>query len=452
MSRQVTRTPIDHSIILERDYPSIQDVSVALRGAAEAQKAWCELLLDVRCDIVARALGLVEQQTVLLADELTLQVGRPTRYAAKEIGGFVHRGRYMLSIAREALADDIVQPDTLFMTKEPLGTVLLVAAWNYPYLVVVNALVPALLAGNAVVLKHSPQAALVAERLVDIFAEAGVPPRVFQCLHLDWEATLQLATSPLVSGVNFTGSVQSGLALQARLGTRLVPLGLELGGCDAAYVSADCDLPWTAGELADGAYFNAGQSCCGVQRIYVDRSVYAHFLYHFKVAAERLRLGDPRDQETTLGPVIRPDAAERISRAIEDDKRSGALDIMDFAVAGPVQYMAPCALVNVTASHNILKDELFGPVVGIVPVQGADEAICEINSSQYGLTASIWTRSSTLVERFARRVDVGTVYANRCDVLDPALAWSGRKCSGRQATLSLHGFAPFYRLKSHNYK
>jgi acyl-CoA reductase-like NAD-dependent aldehyde dehydrogenase len=330
--------------------------------------------------------------------------------------------------------------------------VFVVAPWNYPYLTAVNAIVPALLAGNAVILKHSAQTPLVAERFAEGFAAGGLPKDVFQYLHLSHDDTEGMIESPEVDFVAFTGSVEGGHAVQRAAAERFIGTGLELGGKDPAYVRPDADLAHAVENLVDGAFFNSGQSCCGIERIYVHRDVYDRFVEGFVELTKKYVLGDPLDAAVTLGPMVRASAAELVRRQIAEAVAAGAKALVDpalFAADKPgTPYLAPQVLVDVDHAMRVMTEESFGPVIGIMKVASDDEAIRLMNDSRYGLTAAIWTADEQAAIAIGDQVETGTWFMNRCDYLDPALAWTGVKDSGRGCTLSRLGFQYLTRPKS----
>jgi acyl-CoA reductase-like NAD-dependent aldehyde dehydrogenase len=387
-------------------------------------------------------------------------MGRPSAQSPNEIRrGFQERAQYLCSIAEEALADLKVQKKEgfeRFIRREPHGVVLVVAPWNYPWLTSVNAIVPALLAGNSVILKMAAQTPLVAERYAEAFKAAGLPEGVFQYLHLAHSTVQQMISDERIAFVAFTGSVGGGHAVQRAASARFIAAGLELGGNDPAYVRADAALAPTVENLVDGAYFNSGQSCCGIQRIYVDKALFKPFVDAFVDLTYRYRLGNPLDKDTTLGPMVRADAANEVRRQIKSAASKGAKPLIDsrkFAAdkrGSP--YLAPQVLVNVDHKMAVMKEESFGPLACIMPVKGDEEAIRLMNDSRYGLTASVWTRDAGAAASIGDRLETGTVFMNRCDYLDPALAWTGVKDSGRGCTLSRLGLEAFTRPKSFHLK
>ena len=458
MKREMQKTisPIDGSVLVEREPASSEVIERALSTATRAQRDWRATPVAERAAICLRMLDWCNERADELGEELTRQIGRPIAYSPFEIRrGFSERIRYLAGIAAERLADIEIEPKEnfrRFLRREPVGTVLALAPWNYPWLASVNAVVPALLAGNSVILKMAPQTPLVAERYAEAFAAAGLPAGVFQYLHIDHDQVAEVIGDARIGFVAFTGSVAGGHAVQRAASSRFIATGLELGGKDAAYVRADAQLDATIENLVDGACFNSGQSCCAVERIYVQREVYDRFVEGFVALTRQYRLGDPLDPATTLGPMVRTDAADKVRSHIQDAVRRGAralLDPKEFpADREGTPYLAPQVLVDVNHEMLVMSEETFGPVAGIMPVKDDEEALRLINDSRYGLTASVWTVDEAAALQLADRIEAGTVYMNRCDYLDPALAWTGVKDSGRGVTLSQFGFDPFTRLKS----
>jgi acyl-CoA reductase-like NAD-dependent aldehyde dehydrogenase len=336
--------------------------------------------------------------------------------------------------------------------REPLGVVFTIAAWNYPYLIAVNSVVPALMAGNAVILKHSAQTPLCAERFAECFEAAGLPKGVFQVVHASHEDTDRIIRDPRVDFVAFTGSVAGGHAVQRAASSRFIGVGLELGGCDPVYVRHDANLDHAIENIVDGAYFNSGQSCCGLQRIYVHHGVYQKFVDGFVDLTRRYVLGDPREQNTTLGPVVRTAAAEGIRAQVEASVKAGARPVIaesDFPKSERgTPYLAPQVLLDVDHRMSVMREEIFGPVAGIMKVSSDDEAVDLMNDSDFGLTAAVWTEDEEAGLALGSRVNTGTWFMNRCDYLDPALAWVGIKDSGRGCTLSVVGYEHLTRPKS----
>ncbi|MDH4652321.1 aldehyde dehydrogenase family protein [Pseudomonas sp. JS3066] len=454
-----TRSPIDGSIYVERPWASSTEIAAALELAEFARDTWKGTPAAERVAITRRAIAAFAAREAQLAEELCWMMGRPIRYAPGEIRGFVERASYMADIAEEALAD-IRLPDkpgfTRLIRREPLGLALVIAPWNYPYLTAVNAVVPALLAGNCVLLKHSAQTPLCAERMTEAFAEAGLPEGVLQYLHLTHSDTEQLIQAEPVRHVAFTGSVEGGAMVERAAAGRFISCGLELGGKDPAYVRADADLGHAVETAIDGAFFNSGQSCCGIERIYVHTDLYDAFVEQAVELVGQYRLGRSDDPETTLGPLVRSEAAEFVRAQIREAVGQGArahLDPAAFALDQPGSaYLAPQVLTDVHHGMRVMNEESFGPVVGIQKVRDDDEALALMNDSPYGLTAAIFSKDEAAALELADRVEAGTVFLNRCDYLDPALAWTGVKQSGRGCTLSRVGYEHLTRPKSFHFK
>jgi acyl-CoA reductase-like NAD-dependent aldehyde dehydrogenase len=451
-----TVTPIDGSVVVERPYASDAEIEATLARAVEAQRRWRDVPVAERAAICTRAVEWCVARADELGAELTSQMGRPIAHSPFELKrGFQERGTYMAGIAGSALADIEVERSRSFhrfVRREPLGVVLVLAPWNYPWLTSVNAVVPALLAGNAVILKMAEQTPLVAERYAEAFAAAGLPAGVYQYLHVDHDQVARMIADERIAFVAFTGSVAGGRAVQRAAADRFVGTGLELGGKDAAYVRADAVLEHAVENVVDGAFFNAGQSCCSVQRVYVDRRIYDRFVDAAVALANEYRLGDPRDPATTIGPMVRTEAAESVRGQVKEAVRSGATSLVDqslFPADGEgTPYMAPRILTNVSHDMRVMREETFGPVMTVMPVSGDDEAVRLINDSRYGLTSSVWTTDPEAALRIGERIETGTWFMNRCDYLDPALAWTGVKDSGRGCTLSQLGIETFTRPKS----
>jgi len=448
-------SPIDNSVSAERPLAKPADLERALDLARKAQRAWRSVPLADRTHILTRFCDLFEAKRDEIALELTWQMGRPSRYAPNEVRGTLERARHMIAIAPSALADIDAGPKEhfkRFIRREPLGVVLTIAAWNYPYLIAVNSVVPALMAGNAVVLKHSAQTPLCAERFATALQEAGLPHGVFQALHMSHEDTERAIRDPRVDFVAFTGSVAGGHAVQRAAAERFIGTGLELGGCDPVYVRNDANLAHAIENIVDGAYFNSGQSCCGLQRIYVHERVYGAFVDGFVDLTRKYVLGNPLDAATTLGPVVRAAAADTIRTQIAASIKAGGKPVIaetDFAASrAGTPYLAPQVLLDVDNSTPMMREEIFGPVAGIMKVQSDEQAIALMNDSAYGLTAAIWTADADAALSIGDRVETGTWFMNRCDYLDPALAWVGVKDSGRGCTLAVVGYQHLTRPKS----
>lgn len=454
-SQLITISPVNGQEYVRRDYTSQAEIGQVLARSRRAQTVWKAHTLEERCRLVSLAVDHFVANKAQNAEVISHQMGRPLRYTPGEVVGFEERARHMISIAPEALAPiHIPEQSKLsrYMVLEPVGTVLIVAPWNYPLLTAVNTIVPALVAGNPVILKHSDQTPLCAELLDQAFKQAGLPEGVFQFVHANHDTISRLIKSPIINFVSFTGSVYGGKAIEQASVGRFIGKGLELGGNDPAYVRADANLDHAVEALVDGAYFNSGQSCCGIQRVYVNRSVYKQFIDQAATLASQYVLGNPLDPDTTMGPVVRLKAAQEIRTMVSDAIGQGANNLIDptpySAVDSSNAYVAPALLVDVNHQMTVMNEECFGPVLGVMPVDSDEQAIDLMNDSPYGLTASVFTSDLEAAKSIGARVETGTFFMNRCDYLDPALAWTGVKNSGQGVTLSTLGYRALTQVKS----
>lgn len=457
-----TISPTTNKPILTRHGLSPEAILKLGATAQEAQKSYVQThpTLKSRQEIVTRALELLSKRQDELALELTEQMGRPIAYTGKEIATAVKRAEYLSKIASEELEKEYPgeaeEGFKRYLRKEPVGVVLVIFAWNYPYLILVNSLIPALLAGNSVILKPSPQTPTIVEHISEIFTEAGLPANVIQFLHCGSPTDLQpLIVSPDVNHICFTGSVAGGVAIQGIAASRVnVSVGLELGGNDPAYIRSDVDAAWAAEEIVDGAIFNSGQSCCSVERVYVHEDIYDRFIDEVKKVLAGYRLGDPSDKTTHIGPVVSARSKDAIAAQVQDALSKGAKDETpaNATFSSPPStggnYVAPVLLTNVNHGMVVMSEETFGPVIPVQKVSSDDEAIALMNDSTLGLTASIWTKDTVVGEKLTRRVQAGTVFVNRADFPSPDLAWTGWKDSGKGVTLSRFGFDQFVKLQS----
>jgi len=448
-------SPIDGSIVAERPYATDAAIEASLGAAREAQKAWARVpIAERRRYCLAMLDAMLAMQTELTV-ELARMMGRPVRYGG-EMGGFAERVRHMVAIAEEGLAPLEIEASDAFrrrIVREPLGLVLVIAPWNFPYMTAVNTVVPALMAGNAVILKAASQTLLVGERYAEAFRAAGLPEGLFQHLTLSHAATEGLLETRAVDHVTFTGSVEAGRTIERAAAGSFIGVGLELGGKDPAYVRSDAELDHAVENLVDGAFFNSGQSCCGIERIYVAESRYDRFVEGFVETTKAYVLDDPLAEATTLGPMAQAKGADHVREQIAAAVAAGAKVLIDPGHfprdGGPgTPWLAPQVLVDVDHSMSVMTDESFGPVVGIMRVRDDEEAVRLMNDSPYGLTASVWTRDLDEAAAIAAQLETGTVFANRCDYLDPALVWTGVKDTGRGNALSVLGYRALTRAKS----
>ena len=448
-------SPVDGREVARKRTASNGEIASAVAAARKAQAEWAQVPLADRGRLCLAAVDAMLAMKPQIGPELAWQMGRPIRYGGGEIGGFEERSRYMVSIAESALAR--VEPKTRegfrrYVRRDPLGIVLTIAPWNYPYLTAVNSIIPGLMAGNAVMLKHATQTILAGDRFQLAMDRAGLPKGLFQNLVLSHQDTLTLIGSGQVDQICFTGSVASGRAIEQAAAGTFAGVGLELGGKDPAYVRSDADLTHAVENLVDGSFFNSGQCCCGIERIYVQADIYHKFVDGFADLTRQYVLGDPLDPNTTLGPMAQPRLAQTVRDHIGEAVGKGAHALIDTKAftkeAAGSTYVAPQVLVDVDHGMKVMMEETFGPVVGIMKVRDDEEAIRLMNDSPYGLTASVWTKDMDAAERIGAKVETGTVYMNRCDYLDPGLAWTGVKETGRGATLSRIGYEMLTRPKS----
>ena len=450
-------SPVDGRVYAERTPLSRDAAEAAVARAKAAQKGWAARPLEERIALVQAAVKKLNEMTDVVVEELAWQMGRPTRYGG-EFGGVNARTDYMSQIAADTLAPKVVEESNAFkryLARDPVGVVFIIAPWNYPYLTTINTLVPALIAGNTVILKHASQTLLVGERLAEAFHAGGIPEDVFQNVVLDHATTEHLIASKSFGFVNFTGSVGGGAAIERAAAGTFTGLGLELGGKDPGYVRADANLEAAVDTLMDGAMYNAGQCCCGIERIYVHESLYDAFVEKAVAWVKGLTLGNPFDAATTIGPMANARFAKVVRDQIAEAVAMGAKPMIDpalFPADDGGAYLAPQILTNVTHKMRVMMEESFGPVVGIMKVKDDAEAIALMNDSPYGLTASIWTEDYDTAAQIGAQIETGTIFMNRADYLDPALCWTGCKDTGRGTSLSYLGFLSLTRPKSYHLK
>ncbi|XDZ66502.1 aldehyde dehydrogenase family protein [Alphaproteobacteria bacterium LSUCC0684] len=448
-------SPVDGSVFATRETVSLETACKQISALRQAQAAWAARPLEERIELVKAGVAALGAMSDEIVPELAHMMGRPIRFGG-EFRGVDERASYMAEIAHTALADIEVGEDAnfrRFIRKVPHGVVFVIAPWNYPYMTAINTVAPALIAGNTVVLKHSTQTLLVGERMARAFHQAGIPEDVFMNIFLDHETTTRLIEERMFDFINFTGSVGAGRAMEKAAAGTFVGVSTELGGKDPGYVMDDADLDAAVDTLMDGAMFNSGQCCCGIERIYVHESIYDAFLEKSISWVNALKLGNPLDPETTLGPMAHPRFAETVRQQINDAIKMGATAYIEpFAEDDGAAYLTPQILTNVTHEMDVMREESFGPVVGIMPVSDDAEAIRLMNDSSYGLTASLWTKDIERAERIGNALETGTVFMNRADYLDPGLCWTGCKDTGRGGGLSVIGYQNLTRPKSFHLK
>jgi acyl-CoA reductase-like NAD-dependent aldehyde dehydrogenase len=449
-------SPVDGSVFAERPFATDQAVNAAVERAKAAQVNWAQTSIAERGKYMLAFLEALVAMSDEIVPEIAWQMGRPVRYGG-EFGGVKERTNYMVEIAEQALkpvlASNPKDGFRRYVKKEPLGVVMVIAPWNYPYLTAVNTIVPALMAGSTVILKHAAQTLLVGERFQQAFDKIGLPKGVFQNIVLNHTQTEKLLGSGKIDHVNFTGSVGGGKAIEKAAAGTFMTLGLELGGKDPAYVLPDAKLDHAIENLVDGAFYNSGQCCCGIERVYVHEKIYDDFVDGFISLTKNYVVGNPLEQATTMGPMAQARFADAIREQKAEALRKGAQAHVNMKVdldkAGS-PYLAPEVLTNVDHQMSVMREESFGPIVGIMKVRNDEEAVALMNDSPYGLTASIWTSDTEQAIAIGDRIETGTVFMNRCDYLDPALVWTGVKDTGKGAGLSQIGYDNLTRPKSYH--
>ena len=438
---QKTITPIDNTVYVEREYHS-DKIEQTINNSTKAHKEWSNLEVSERVKLLKNFVEDFLSRENIISEELSRQIGRPISQGAGELKGFKERADYMLSIAEKKLSNiDVTKDDNFksFIKRRSLGIVFVIAPWNYPYLVAVNSIIPAMAAGNTVILKHSAQTPLCAEQLYQS-AKKTLPSDVFNFLHLNHEDGLKVVADKRINFVSFTGSVKAGYDVQRATHSKFIDMTLELGGKDPAYARHDCDLEKTVENLVDGSFFNSGQSCCGIERIYVDEKIYNNFIELFVSKTYNYKLGNPLDKDTNLGPVVKLSAADFILNQMNSAVDKGAKKMIDESKFNfPKEhknYLIPQVLTNVNHDMAFMTEETFGPCVGIMKVKDDNEAIKLMNDSPYGLTASVWTKDLDVAQKIGNQINTGTFYMNRCDYLDPALSWTGVNETGKGCSLS----------------
>ncbi|MFV1983018.1 MAG: aldehyde dehydrogenase family protein [Thiohalomonadales bacterium] len=462
MTKKITSiSPIDNSIVAERPVVSDNEIQKIIKSSNSAQKSWSQLTITDKAVLCHKAIDALLSKTDEILVEITRQMGRPIRNCPGELRGVEERARYMIDNAEQALAEINIENNNSkkrFIKRVPLGIVFIIAPWNYPYLTAINSIIPALMAGNTVLLKHSAQTLLCAERFSQAFAQAGFPDGVFQHIHCDHATTLKILKDPDINYISFTGSVSSGAIIENSVAGLFKPLALELGGNDPAYVRSDIEpdskmMQHTIENIVDGAYFNSGQSCCAVERIYVHDTIYDKFIEQFVALVKKFKLDDPLKKDTTLGPLVNTNAANQAREQLKNATLNGATLCIPNNYFNTKHlsenYLAPQVLINVDHTMDIMTKESFAPIVGIMKVANDEQAIELMNDSNYGLTASIWSGDEHRIITLADKLQTGTVFLNRCDYLDPALAWLGVKDSGRGCSLSMLAYHHLTRPKSY---
>ncbi len=450
-------SPVDGSVYAERPIISESGLDAVIANSKAAQARWMLTSFEERGRYCLKFLDALLGMNDEITPEIAWQMGRPVRYGGEK-GGVEARTKFVVENAQAALSSLMVEDSGAFrryVKHVPLGVVLVIAPWNYPYLTTINTVIPALMAGNSVILKHAAQTLVVGERFAMAFEMAGLPKGLFQNIVMNHAQTEKLLGSGQIDHCNFTGSVAGGRAIEKAAAGTFMTLGLELGGKDPAYVLADANVHAAIETLVDGAFYNSGQCCCGIERIYVHEKVYDEFVDGAVALTKQYVVGNPLDRTTTMGPLAQARFADFIREQKAEALRGGATAHVKMKVDKDVAgspYMAPEVFTGVNHQMSLMREESFGPVVGIMKVRGDEDAIALMNDSPYGLTASIWTQDIEHAAAIGDRVETGTVFMNRCDYLDPALVWTGVKDTGKGASLSVIGIQALTRPKSYHLK
>jgi acyl-CoA reductase-like NAD-dependent aldehyde dehydrogenase len=443
--------PATQELITELPEDDAGSIALKVQRAREAQPAWQKIHLDARLECIQRFKASLHEQRERLANVLSSEVGKPIQQAYNELDAMAGRIDFFLEHTRAVLADEVVQTGNSTEEKiawEPLGVIANISAWNYPYFVGSNVFVPALLTGNAVLYKPSEYAALTGQAITELLHDAGIPQDVFQCVQGDGRVGAALLAEP-VDGVFFTGSYATGRRIAEAVAPRLIKVQLELGGKDPSYVTEDVDVATAVASISDGAFYNAGQSCCSVERIYVHEAVAPAFIEQFVAAVRGFVVGEPSDPATYIGPLAREAQLAVLDDQVQDALQRGAkLLLGGKRMARPGNYWEPTVLTQVSNVMKVMREESFGPVIGIQVVHSDDEAIRLMNDTDYGLTAGVYCKNRERAESILKQLNSGSVYWNCCDRVSPRLPWTGRRHSGIGSTLSTHGIRTFLQPKA----
>ncbi len=446
--------PTTEELIMEMAEDSWQGVQDKWKIVQEGQRSWAAIPLDKRIACIARFARLLESQQQDLATTLTLEMGKPIWQAHNELSGARARIQYFVEHSEKYLSEEWITTQGVTREKiayEPLGVIANISAWNYPYLVGVNVFIPALLAGNAVLYKPSEYTTLTGLHIARLLYESGVPENCFQLVTGKGPTGEHLLTLPL-NGYFFTGSYKTGLHIATVVAPKLVPCQLELGGKDPLYVMDDVeDIAKTAADVLEGVVYNNGQSCCAVERIYVHENTYLPLVEAMVKQAHAMKIGDPMDPSTQVGPLARLGQLEFLLSQIGDAVQKGAKVLTGGRKGGQTGYfLEPTLLADVNHTMTLMTEESFGPVVGIQRVSSDEEALSLMQDTHYGLTASIYSKNYDRADKLMRQMNTGTVYWNCCDRVSASLPWSGRKNSGLGTTLSYQGIRAFVQPKAYH--
>ncbi|MEO5600371.1 MAG: aldehyde dehydrogenase family protein [Cyclobacteriaceae bacterium] len=444
--------PATEELIKELPEDTAASLSRKMELLRSSQQSWRQTSLVDRVQILKRFSILLEENIEALAYVLTAEVGKPLQQARNEINGARTRIYWLVENAAKYLSDEVMTRSDNIEEKilyDPLGIICNISAWNYPYLVGVNVFVPALLAGNTVMYKPSEYATLTGLEIEKMLKKAGVPENVFQ-VAIGGAATGENLLDLPFDGYFFTGSYKTGKYIYERVATKMVPCQCELGGKDPLYVADDVlDVKAVAAGTADGAFYNNGQSCCAVERIYVHEKIYDRYVEEFKKEVSSWKSGLPTESGVYIGPLTRKDQLQVLENQVKDAVKKGATVLLGGdRLSKKGNYFAPTVLTNVSHDMMVMRDESFGPVIGIMKVKSDEEATALMKDTAYGLTASVYSHDQHRAERILRQLDTGTGYWNCCDRVSAAVPWSGRKQSGFGSTLSHLGLRAFAKPKA----
>lgn len=427
------------------------DVLSQIVSLRDQQAAWKRVPIEERCQKLLQSLNYFEKERDAIAADISHEMGRPLKQALGEIDGLLERGHYLASIAIDTLEPESLGSKDGFeraILHEPLGVVFIISAWNYPLLITINGVMASLLAGNTVLLKHATQTLSIGAHFAHAFSD------LVEHAVIDHSTAAQLMETREVDHVIFTGSVEAGRSVYQQAARGLLDCQLELGGKDGAYVAADADPMITAESLVDGAMYNSGQSCCGVERVYVHEDLHDSFVEHCATLLDAYVLGAPGEESTTMGPLAQASNAALMTDQVNDAvaKKAEVIRGGKPRIIGQATYFEPTLLTNVTHDMDVMTIENFGPILPIMKVKNDDEALSLINDSSYGLTSIIFTMSQARAQQFCDGANTGTVFMNRCDYLDPALPWTGVNQSGIGSSLSKYGLLGVTRRKSKHFR
>lgn len=446
--------PATEEVIQEVVEDTPETIQEKYQLVKQGQKQWAAVSLDIRISAIEKFHSLLDERKDELAETLTREVGKPLQQSYNELNGARKRIEYFIRNSAKWLAEEWITEEDATREKivyEPLGIIGNISAWNYPYLVGVNVVIPALIGGNGVLYKPSEYSTLTGLHIQRLLYLAGIPENVFAIVIGKGNAGQVLLDLPL-DGYFFTGSYRTGKYVAEQTAKKLVPVQLELGGKDPLYVMDDIeDIDAVAAAALEGAVYNTGQSCCAVERVYVQEKIYDRFVDAFVSQAKKLVTGNPIDKATEIGPVSRKEQLAVLNEQVEDAIQKGGKVVSGgHRAQGKGYFFEPTVVVNANHDMKIMMDESFGPVIGLQKVKDDDEAVELMKDTPYGLTAAVYSKSFERAEHVMKEMDTGTVYWNCCDRVSAALPWSGRKNSGLGATLSYHGIRAFVQPKAYH--